>query len=214
MTLSRSKMATMVTAAVAATLVTAPAGAEPKSSVVPPLGTEHTATVGSPILEQARYDALRIATTKVPIAKRVLLMIRLEAGEPLYPTYSATAKFKGCAHFGPCAFDDDGDGIFDRMAKDDTSTAFKLNEPVPYEIKETPNPDAPYFRQTISYLGATSDTLRLSYREFVNGTARPAFTEEMTLPLGKSFPQTVAFKDVKLTILAIDGMGLRYRVEK
>jgi hypothetical protein len=54
--------------------------------------------------------------------------------------------------------------------------------------------------------------LRLSYREFSNNMARPAFTEELTIPISKTYPQDVAVKLVKLRIHSIDGLGMRYEI--
>ena len=67
------------------------------------------------------------------------------------------------------------------------------------------------FRKLIIYSGVGDGTIKFSYREFTNDMARPAFTEELTLPLGKSFPQDVAIKDQVFTLISLDGMGLTYQ---
>ena len=86
--------------------------------------------------------------------------------------------------------------------------------PVPYtETEITLSTSTENFKQVVTYLGTSDHTLRLSYREFMNDMARPAFTEDYTFPLAPTFPQPVAFKDVRLTITAVDGAGLHYRVE-
>ncbi len=55
--------------------------------------------------------------------------------------------------------------------------ALKLKEPVAYHIEERQVAAGDNFRQVISYLGVSGETLRLSYREFSNDMARPAFNE-------------------------------------
>lgn len=128
---------------------------------------------------------------------------------------SSKAKF-ACTDLGsgPCGLDDDADDTFDRMAQDELSMALKLKKPVPYKTRRDSKvvDDPENFRQVILYQGATSDTLRLSYREFVKDMARPAFTEELSIPITKSFPQLIAVKDITLRILNIDGLGLRYEL--
>jgi hypothetical protein len=189
--------------------------AENKTGQTPALGVETTATVGSPAIEKFRYDSVRIGVARTDIVRRTITGdIRINAGDPLYPV-SSRAKFKACSTSGPCALDDDGDGTFDRIALDDMVAALKLKEPVPYEIKDAVAPSSTgNFKQVIIYLGTSSDTLRLSYREFLNDMARPAFTEELTFPLSKIYPQKIALKDSVITILAIDGLGMHYRVER
>lgn len=181
----------------------------------PAVGTEATATVGSPILEKFRYDAVKVAITQVDVVRGTFTGdIKIAAGDPLYKV-SSKAKYKACSTRGPCALDDDGDGTFDRIALDETVAALKLTAPVAYEVRDAVAPSSTgNFKQTITYLGVNGDTLRLSYREFLNDLARPAFTEELTFPLGKTYPQPVAFKDTKLIVLGIDGAGIRYRVEQ
>lgn len=109
-----------------------------------------------------------------------------------------------------CAIDADGDGAFERLAG---VGAGKINPPVAYhdgEMRISRVNDN--FEKKITYLGMSGDTLRLSYREFINDMARPAFTEELSLPLPKTFPARIVVKDTTFVILGISGEGLRYSV--
>lgn len=189
--------------------------AENKVGQTPSVGAEATATVGSPVLEKFRYDAVNVAVTQTDVVRRTITGdIRIAAGDPLQQV-SSRAKYKACSTRGPCALDDDGDGAFDRIALDDVVAALKLRASVPYEIRDAVAPSSTgNFKQIITYLGANGETLRLSYREFLNDMARPAFTEELTFPLGRTFPQPIAFKDTRITVLGIDGAGMRYRVDR
>jgi hypothetical protein len=63
------------------------------------------------------------------------------------------------------------------------------------------------------FQGATSDSLRFSYREFSNDMARPAFTEDLSIPR-EPFPSMIMVKNLQLEVLAVSGMGMRYRVVK
>jgi hypothetical protein len=88
----------------------------------------------------------------------------------------------------------------------------KLPHPFAYKASEFIQPTSGSLKQVVIFLGSTKDSLRLSYREFVNDMARPAFTEEYTFPLSSTFPQPISFKGVKMTIAGIDGEGLHYTV--
>lgn len=181
-------------------------------SHVPDIGVLRTVSAGTPIHEYARtysFDAY------VPDAEmkggRWLLPLVVPANTPL-SRVASKAKLKACIENGPCGLDDDGDGAFDRMAEDDISRALKLKTPIPYKKRRVTvnNPDS--LRQVIIYAGASSDSIRLSYREFSNDLARPAFTEDLLIPINKIFPQDVAVKAVKIRIHGIDGLGLRYEI--
>lgn len=64
----------------------------------------------------------------------------------------------------------------------------------------------------LTYLGSNGSALSLSYREFINDMARPAFTEELQVPLSQPFPQKVRAKGVMFQVDKIDGVGLQYSV--
>ena len=68
------------------------------------------------------------------------------------------------------------------------------------------------FEFRLIYLGTSGGALRVSYREFANDMARPVFTEELTVPLGITFPQVIAVNDTKLVIHNIDAVGLDYEL--
>jgi hypothetical protein len=178
----------------------------------PATGVVQTVSVGTQIHEYQRlysYNAT-IPETQMKGGQWFLPLI-VEPDTPMFPV-STKAKFKACVQSGPCALDDDGDGIFDRMASDEISIALRLKIKVPYRTKRVTIEAPDSLRQVILYQGSTADTLRLSYREFSNNMARSAFTEELVLPIAKIFPQDVAVKAVKFRIYSIDGLGMKYEI--
>lgn len=141
------------------------------------------------------------------------------AGTSLVPV-STKSAFKGCVTEpgtftakGPCLMDDDGDGFFDRQATNDYNIAQRLKNPVPYTRKKIAVTREDSFKRTFLFQGATSDSLRFSYREFSNDMARPGFTEDLTIPR-EPFPAMIMLKDIQIEVLGVSGMGLRYRVIK
>jgi hypothetical protein len=181
-------------------------------SHVPAPGNQQTVSVGTTIHEYSRTYSFNATVPEIQMSGgQWLIPLTVEPGTPMFPV-STKAKFKACATAGPCGLDDDGDGTFDRMAADDFKTALKLKVKVPYRTTRltVDNPDS--LRQIIIYSGATGDTLRLSYREFSNNMARPAFTEELIIPITAKFPQDVAVKAVKFRIHSIDGLGMKYEI--
>jgi hypothetical protein len=187
---------------------------------VPAAGTLTTVSVGSQVHEYRNEvtDVRNVITIDTEMkGGQWLLPIVVPAGTEFYPNQATDSKvkFKACVDqggMGYCGYDDDGDGDFDRMLGSG-AFAMKLKKAVPYSTKVlTSVSEANSFKQVVLYQGATSDTLRLSYREFKNNMARDAFTQELTIPLSKTFPQDVAVKAVKLRVHKIDGLGMTYEV--
>lgn len=209
---------------IAATLLlisaTSAVSQEMRDTVTPAVGAPATATVGSTVYQRDHYRVLPAYTIAEPVvAKIVLARVNLPADTRLLRIESKT-KLKACAVasiedyrnklYQGCLMDDDGNGTFDRVAGNEIQGGRKLDHPVAYKNSEFIEPSPDSVKQVVIFLGSTKDTLRLSYREFVNDMARPAFTEEYTFPLSATYPQPVAFKDVKLTVTGIDGAGLHY----
>lgn len=110
---------------------------------------------------------------------------------------------------GLCLLDDDDDGRFDRHSDGIIARRYKV--PVPYERTTVSVLGADAFKHTILFSGATGDTLRFSYREFNVDLARPAFTEELTVPR-EEFPQMIRLKGRTFELLGLSGLGLTYRL--
>lgn len=188
--------------------------------MVPEAGVESSTSTGGELFSYARnYTVDGAALMASAKAGDWLLEDTYAAGTVLIPV-STKAKFKACAPYantltagGPCFLDDDGDGRFDRQAKDEITGARKLKPPVPYTKQPVSLMGKDSFRYTILYQGATSDTVRFSYREFKDDMARPAFTEELTIPR-EPFPQMAMLKNIQVEILGLTGMGLKYRIVK
>lgn len=187
---------------------------------VPAAGVVTTVSVGSQVHEY-RNEVTNIRNV-ITIDTEMkggqwLVPIVVPAGTEFYPNHATDSKvkFKACVDqggMGYCGYDDDGDGDFDRMLGSG-AFALKLKKAVPYSTKVlTSVSDANSFKQVVLYQGATNDTLRLSYREFKNDMARDAFTQELTIPLGKTFPQDVAVKALKLRVHQINGLGMTYEI--
>jgi hypothetical protein len=184
----------------------------------PQVGAETTIPAGGEVysyLSVYTIDGARIdADTK---AGDWLLEQPVASGTQLVPVKTKT-KFKGCVPLantfepaGPCFLDDDGDGRFDRHASDDSKRALKLKRPVPYTKMPISIVRADSFMRVILYQGATTDTLRFSYREFKDDMARAAFTEELTIPR-EAFPFMMRVKNLQIQVSAVSGMGLRYKL--
>lgn len=152
--------------------------------------------------------------------------ISIPAGTVMEQVVTSSA-LKVCHNLGKtqlgCALDDDGDGTFDRVSRFQGRKAVPIAQPVKYQrvadvrIKVG---DALWtdplrgLESALLYQGSDGKTIRLSYREFIDGIARDAFSEELTLPLGASMPTQIAAKGFVFTIKEINGLGMRFTIDK
>ena len=184
----------------------------------PPLGQENTIPAGGEVYSYVRLYTITgyqlEADTK---AGHWLLEEPVKAGTRLVDVPTSKAV-KACAPepnsftaLGPCFIDDDGDGKFDRHSGDQSTMFRKLKPPVSYSETKLTISREDSFKRTILFQGATSDTLRFSYREFKNDMARPAFTEELSI-LREAMPSMIMLKNLQIEVIGVSGMGLTYRL--
>lgn len=186
----------------------------------PEIGVDSTIAAGSEIYSYARLYTIDGVQLEVDSKAGSWMLEKPVARGTKLISVSTKAKFKACAPApgeltgsGPCFIDDDGDGRFDRQSADEVEMARKLKVPAAYTKTKISVVREDAFKSVLLYQGATSDTLRFSYREFKNDIARPAFTEELTIPR-ETFPAMIMVKNIQLEVLGVTGMGLHYKVVK
>jgi hypothetical protein len=112
-----------------------------------------------------------------------------------------------------CFFDTDQDGLLDEYWVTGTvEAASRKVPPVQYTQMQTTSNVGGGFRKDLLYQGIQADTLRISYREYVDDMARPAFQQDLTYNIEKGQPTTVVFQNVRMEVFAADNSGVRYRV--
>jgi hypothetical protein len=206
--------------------LTVPAAATQTSEKIqvstPEVGVISEATMGSKIYEYSNY---RVVTEQVarPSAELTKGWIGWRATIPagakllLVPAKN-TLKACSTENFGmstmggvsrpACAYDDNRDGTFDRISVQGGS-AGKI-ESTPYRlenVQETAPGDG--FKNVLIFTGFSGKTLKLSYREFQNDFARPAFTQDLEFDTS-TLPTDIAVKDVKLRIIEVSNLGLKF----
>lgn len=95
----------------------------------------------------------------------------------------------------------------------------KVGSLIPYEVSNAPisretcfSPHNRGLRREILYGGVVKNAVTLQYREFLDGVARPAFSQEGTFDLSSG--SEVAFKGVHIKIVSASNVGLRYVILK
>jgi hypothetical protein len=68
------------------------------------------------------------------------------------------------------------------------------------------------YRYELLYQGIAGNVLRLTYREYVDNFARPAFTQDLTYTLNPSGPAEVVFRGARLRIHGASNETIEYEV--
>lgn len=66
------------------------------------------------------------------------------------------------------------------------------------------------FQQTLLYSGRVGDKLKISYREFSNSHARPAFNNEVEYDFSTS--KTIGYKGASIEVISADNNSITYKV--
>jgi hypothetical protein len=190
---------------------------------MPERGAPAVVSVGDTVYEHSRlsvvpaYEVLEGFDRKNVFARVIVTpgmkFIRIDSKSKLKACTAASLEAFVQKLYSACLYDDDLNGTFDRFGANEIQGGKKLTPPIAYRAAEFVQPTNDSVKQIVIFLGSTKDSVRFSYREFINDMARPAFTEEYTFPLAESYPQTIAFKGVKLSVSAIDGEGIHYSLK-
>lgn len=182
-------------------------------SSIPPVGFSQTAYAASTLL-RSQFAVVRPgARTAVAVEKHVNLQVfRIEAYEPLVEWHSKAA-LKACAKQanGVCLFDDDGDGMFDRIAEDIVSQGYRLDQPVSYERVNVTVPET-VSRREITLDGIWDRTLSLHYREIAEAPFREVGNDTCTVTLPPTLPAILAVRDYRILIESISLKFISYKV--
>ena len=205
------------------------ANAAREHGTTPALGIDTTVGIGEVLWEEYSFDGQAgvIIKTAVQANWGSLEVVDLPPGAPLgiirdkkLKACQSSSVVMGMKIWEDCLIDLDDDGRFDRVSFNDRGGSKELDPPVAYEratveVKGDQLAGAgSNFRKQLIYLGSSNSTLRISYREFKNDLARPAFTEELTIPIDGPLPQIFSVKSHIFSIRKLDGMGIHYTVLK
>jgi hypothetical protein len=66
------------------------------------------------------------------------------------------------------------------------------------------------FQQTLIYSGRVGNKINVSYREFSNNTARPAFNNDVEYDLSSS--NTIGYKGALIEVIKADNSSITYKL--
>jgi hypothetical protein len=129
--------------------------------------------------------------------------------------FVTTPGVGGPAH--ACLIDYSDASRFDYVMFKNRDRVFPLTSPVTYTVvkgEPTETAQESKFRRELLYQGLSKGTIKLSYREFANDMARPAFTQEVLYDLENNGKTTVVFKGLRIKVLEATSARIKYIVEQ
>ncbi|MFY7987289.1 MAG: hypothetical protein ACOVNP_00290 [Flavobacterium sp.] len=86
-----------------------------------------------------------------------------------------------------------------------------LKDNIEYEKTEIPITGREYFKQEFIYNGKVGNGIKFIYREFVDNTARPAFTQDLQYDLSES--DVIGFKGLRIKVINATNTKIEYEVQ-
>ena len=177
------------------------------------------AYVGNAIYKHFDYQAVTRAVTLAPFGRQVLFAtIQIPMGQPLFKA-TVGGKVAWCSanptYFAPgdarsmCFFEGAPGRLTQGYVKDTISSS-ALDVDIPYHVTEIALPGG--FSVELVYQGLDNGVVKMTYREYKDDLARPAFQQDLSYTLERAAPTRVRFRSAQIEILSADNSSIRYRM--
>ncbi|WP_431287173.1 hypothetical protein [Roseateles chitinivorans] len=198
---------------------------------LPEIGAKAKAEVGANMFEQYRERttvytrAVLLDAARAKMDMNQTLNIPAGAQTLIARTYDLENFEAACFSRGSsgltgsydvCLVDQDRDGVFDSATFSQRKKFFPLEAPVRFN-RETVNDrkiELPDFKYVVLYQGISRGTIKVSFREFKNDLARPAFTQDVFYDLNTDGTGVIAFKGARIAVDEATSTNITYRVLK
>lgn len=113
-----------------------------------------------------------------------------------------------------CLTDGENTGSFTFHGAGMLPKQYKFEKPIQYKIE--PNIvniiASDSFKYEVLYQGKADNKIKISFREFKNDMARPAFTQDIEYPLDKDGGTLVGFKGLRIKVIKASNIDITYSV--
>lgn len=114
-----------------------------------------------------------------------------------------------------CLVDINDDSSFDVAAYSYKDITYPLTSNPKYTIQpKKPSYNQDSFKYVALYQGKSGNKIKISFREFKDDTARPAFTQDIEYELEKDGTSIVGFKGLRIEVLKATNTNITYKVVK
>lgn len=112
-----------------------------------------------------------------------------------------------------CLVDDTDENNFSQAVYSYKDKKYPLTNKAKYEIiPSKPKYNKDSFKYEALYQGKKGNSIKISFREFRNDMARPAFTQDIDYELEKDDTTFIGFKGLRIQVLKATNMDITYKV--
>ena len=183
----------------------------------PPVGVETTAFVGDEMLAKGSKTTVNAISLKHTTSVGLLGSYTFSPGIYTQVGYSENKTFYSPTSYGmvqKSALADPYGGMYIDHSKREICGVSSLGGTVcseaDYEITKHTTNDMLSFQQTLLYSGKIGNKVNISYREFSNNKARPAFSNDVEYDLDES--NVIGYKGALLEIINATNQSIKYKV--
>lgn len=113
-----------------------------------------------------------------------------------------------------CLIDVNNNNTFSHYAVRNEDKLYPLNKLIKYEAIQKIKYNEDSFKYQALYQGKIGNRVKISFREFKNDMARPAFTQDIEYQLKSNKPTIIGFKGLRIKIIKATNLNITYSVIK
>lgn len=111
-----------------------------------------------------------------------------------------------------CLTDLNNDNQFTHFSAFGSSDYGNLDSPAKYKLVQSSSFMNDSFKYVALYQGKKGNAIKISFREFKNNMARPAFTQDIEYELDSNEKTTIGFKGLRIEVLKATNFDITYKV--
>lgn len=119
-----------------------------------------------------------------------------------------------CYTHNICLVDTNNQNEFTHFSDFGYETYGLLDNPVKYNIERTVFWTGNSFKYEALYQGKKGNSIKISFREFKDNIARPAFTQDIDYELNQNKPTIIGFKGLRIEVLKATNYDITFKVIK
>jgi len=189
----------------------------------PEINVVTTAEIGSSMFEKVKqynYDTYNVhvddkiaiqthATGLLTTSEQDLGVLRID---PKNGWKGACIK-SDATGYTSCLVDSNNDSRFDKAGAIINSLYSNISNPIIYTLIRTkPTFKEDSFKYSAYYQGKKGNLIKISFREYLDNIARPAFTQDIDYELDNNGKAIVGFKGLRMEIIKATNLDIKYKV--
>ncbi|MDH4943525.1 hypothetical protein [Sulfurimonas sp. C5] len=122
------------------------------------------------------------------------------------------ANYNNYSYYDKCLIDLNNTNQFTHISLYNGQELFELVKPIDYTDIQSTEYSKESFKYIVLYQGKIGNKIKISFREFLNDMARPAFTQNIEYELDDKETTLIGFKGLRIEVLKATNLDITYKV--